>query len=44
MAKNSDLTNKSNKRNPLMIIYNVPAELKEIEAIEELIQTSRTSR
>jgi len=37
MMKNFDLMNRNNKRNPLMIVYGIPSEMKEIEAIEEMI-------
>lgn len=32
------LTDKSHKRNPLLILYGVQSELKEKDAIEELIE------
>jgi len=37
MKNNFDMSNKSEKRNPLMIIYGIPTETKEAEVIEELL-------
>jgi len=37
MKQQFDLINRSTKRNPLMIAYNIPSELKEKDVIEELI-------
>lgn len=38
MKEGLQLTDKSNKRNPLMILYRVPSELKEKDAFEELTE------
>jgi len=37
MMKNFDVMNRNNKRNPLMIVYGIPSEMKENEVIEEMI-------
>jgi len=37
MKHNFEMTNKSEKRNPLMIIYGIPKEMKEAEVMEELL-------
>jgi len=37
MKHNFEMTNKSEKRNPLMIIYGIPKETKEAEVMEELL-------
>lgn len=37
MKNNFDMSNRSEKKNPLMIIYGIPTEMKEAEVIEELL-------
>lgn len=37
MKQNFDMTNRSEKRNPMMIIYSIPTEMKEAEVVEELL-------
>lgn len=37
MRNNLDISNRSEKRNPLMIVYGIPTEIKEAEVMEELM-------
>jgi len=40
MMKHFDLMNRSNKRNPLTIVYGIPSEMKENEVIEVMIKSN----